>query len=281
MLEDIYNLPIGLGSISACEAVVSEALSVPVKDAHGYIQKAAKVNADETGWRQGKQRAWLWVAVTTYVTVFMINLQRGKEAARMLLGPFDGLLGSDRWNAYNIHRGLRQLCWAHLKRKFVEFSEMHGEAGRIGQLLLDKTRLMFKWWHAIRDGTMKRKMFQKKMIDHQEEMRELLIDGVDCGHAKMARVCIKLLKVEEHLWTFVNKEGVEPTNNAAEQAIRKGVLWRKTSFGTQSEAGSRFVERVMTVTETCRQQNRNILEYITTACEARLHNRPAPSLLPV
>ena len=125
-----------------------------------------------------------------------------------------------------------------------------------------------------------REEFQKKMIGHQKEVIELLIDGLGCGQSKMVGVCLKLLKSEKHLWTFVNVEGVEPTNNTAERAVRQGVMWRKTSFGTQSEKGSRFVERVLTATETCRQQNRNVLEYVTAACEARLHNKQAPSLLP-
>ncbi len=280
LLEDMVHLPISLGSISACDDVVSEALSGPVADAREYVQHASSLYADETGWYQKNQRAWLWAAATVAVTVFLIRFRRCTAVAQELLGNFVGTLVTDRWGAYNYYQGLRQLCWAHLLRAFIGFSELSGEAGKIGGLLESKTNLMFTWWHKIRDGTMCREEFQKKMIGHQKEVIELLIDGLECGHSKMAGVCLNLLKSEKHLWTFVNVEGVEPTNNTAERAVRQGVMWRKTSFGTQSEKGSRFVERVLTATETCRQQNRNVLEYVTAACEARLHNKQAPSLLP-
>lgn len=280
ILADFFRIPISLGSIPACEAIVSAALDEPVKEAREYVQSAGVLHADETGWREKNNKAWLWAAVTSMVTVFMIHAKRTQDAAQKLLGRFAGILVSDRWGAYNIFKGLRQLCWAHLLRDFTAFSEYSEKAGKLGAQLLVKVELMFRWWHRVRDGTLKRETFQRKMEPLREEVEELLRGGTVCGHAKMQRSCKRILKMSSSLWTFVDVEGVEPTNNAAERAVRPAVLWRKGSFGTQSTEGSRFVERIMTAAATCKQQGRNIVEYINEACSAHLHGDPVPSLLP-
>ena len=280
LLQDLYRLDISLGSISACEAEVSLAVEQPVEEAHEHIQRAGSLHADETSWRQGSQKAWLWVAATSLVTVFLIHLRRNGEAARKLLGAFKGVLVTDRWSAYGFYAGPRQLCWAHLLRHFQGFAELSGKAGRIGQELTGKTKTMFKWWHAVRDGTLTRSTFQTQMSALKIEIEDLLIDGEICGSKKMSATCHDILAMAGHLWTFVSEPGVEPTNNAAEQALRHAVIWRKVSFGTHSAGGSRYVSRVLTVVATCGQQGRNALDYITAACTARLHHATAPSLLP-
>jgi transposase len=281
LLQDMYRLDISLGSISACEAEVSLAVEQPVEEAHEHIQQASSLHADETSWRQGSQKAWLWVAATSLVTVFLIHLHRSGEAAKKLLGAFQGVLVTDRWSAYGFYAGPRQLCWAHLLRYFQGFAERSGKAGMIGQELADKTKTMFKWWHAVRDGTLARSTFQTRMSGLKIEIEDLLIEGEICGPEKMAATCHDILKVAVHLWTFVKEPGVEPTNNAAEQALRHAVIWRKVSFGTHSAGGSLYVARVLTVVATCVQQGRNALDYITAACTARLHHTAAPSLLPL
>ncbi len=280
IMADIFGLNICIGSISTCEKNISEAIRLPVAEAHRHAQAAGVMYADETGWRQSNQKAWLWVAVTTAVTVFMVHLSRGRNAAKQLLGGFGGILGSDRWSPYRVHKGLRQFCWAHLLRRFKGFAEMTGSAGKIGKQLVDKTNLMFHWWHRVRDGTLLMTTFRHRMKKLRIEIADLLIDGEMCGTSPMSGVCKRLLAEEQHIWTFIDHEGIEPTNNIAERAVRQGVLWRKISFGTQSEEGSRFVERIMTVSATCKQQDRSAFEYLNKANLARLHGRPAPSLLP-
>jgi len=280
ILADFFHVPISLGSICACEASVSEALAEPVNEAWECAQSAEVLHADETGWRENNNKAWLWVAVTSMATVFMVHAKRGQEAARELLGAFAGILVSDRWNAYNCYRGIRQWCWAHLRRDFTAFSEYKGKAGAIGQALLDKTDQMFHWWHRVRDGTLKRTTFRQYMWRLRADVEELLREGTQCGQKNMERSCKRILKGAHFLWTFVSVEGVEPTNNAAERAVRPGVQWRKGSFGTQSAQGSHFVERIMTAAATCKQHDRNVTDYIAQACHARLHGRLAPSLLP-
>jgi transposase len=280
-LEDLFGVSVSLGSISDAERVVSEALAAPVQEAHAYVQKQPVAGADETGWRQGSKRAWLWVAVTTWVTVFRIHLSRGADAARALLGTFAGYLTTDRWNGYNgfpLRR--RQLCWAHLIRDFEGFTERGASAARIGKALLVEVKEMFSLWKRVRDGTLKRSSFRVYMIPIRRAVLRALRRGTRCGESKTEGMCEMILKVEPALWTFVRIPGVEPTNNASERAIRPAVLYRKGCFGTHSAGGSRFVERVLTVVASLRQQGRNVLDYLTRACEASIHHRKPPSLLP-
>jgi transposase len=271
----------GLGSVTACEKVVSAAMATPVAEAREVVTQASVANVDETGWKQKNAPAWLWSLRTALLTVFMIHASRGREAAKELLGRFAGVLVSDRWHAYNCYTGVRQWCWSHLKRDFTAFGEHPGKAGRIGRRLVKKTDLLFHWWHRVRDGTLKRKTFQRRMKPMRAQMEALLRQGTTCGQANVERACKRILKGAPHLWTFVDVGGVEPTNNGAERAVRPGVLWRRISFGTQSETGSRFAERILTVAATCRQQGRNTVDFVKEAVVAHFHNHPAPSLLPV
>jgi len=155
-----------------------------------------------------------------------------------------------------------------------------GCSEEIGDALLTQAHQMFTWWHRVRDGTLKRSSFRSAMTPLRREVERLLEAGSRCGVPKTEGTCQDILKRREALWTFVQVEGVEPTNNTAERAIRPGVLWRKGSFGTQSAEGSRFVESMMTVVATLKQQQRSVLEYLTAACEAALRGEESPSLLP-
>lgn len=280
-LEDLFGVSLSLGSVSAAEQEVSRALAAPVEEAHQYVQNQPSLGADETGWTQRRGRAWLWTAVTTWVTIFQIHLHRGANEARALLGAFRGILSTDRWNAYNgypLRR--RQICWAHLIRDFVGFTERGRKAARIGEPLLIEVDKMFALWKRVRDGTLKRSSFQVYMTPIRQAVESLLRKGTECGEPKTEGMCEMILKLAPALWTFVRVEGVEPTNNASERAIRPAVLYRKGCFGTHSAEGSRFVERILTVVASLRQQGRNVLGYLTQACVAAMNHRKAPSLLP-
>ena len=283
MLATIFQVQMGLGSVSNQEKQVSQALDVPVAEAQAYVQQQSQVNIDETSWAKNNRRHWLWTAVTPLVTVFLIVASRGADGAKQLLGQgFAGISGSDRWSAYNwLDAVRRQLCWAHLVRDFQAFVERKGESATIGQLLLKQTALMFDLWYRVRDGTLSRTDFQQAMRPIRREIAALLELGTYIGHPQTAKTCANILKLEPALFTFVDHEGVEPTNNTAERALRRGVLWRKRSFGSQSERGVRFTERMLTAVATLRQQNRNVLEFLTAACQAQHFGLPAPSLLPV
>jgi transposase len=156
-----------------------------------------------------------------------------------------------------------------------------GCSAEMGNALLAQAHQLFTWWHRVREGPLKRSTFRSYMTPLRREGERLLEAGSRGGEPKTAGTCRDILKRREALWTFVQVDGVEPTNNIAERALRPGVLWRKGSFGTQSEEGSRFVESMMTVVATLKQQQRNVLEYLTEACEAALRGEAAPSLLPL
>lgn len=282
VLRDFFGLDISLGTIHALEQATSDALEQPVAKVQAAIPEQRVVNVDETSWREGDKRGWLWVVVTPIATMFLLRLSRGAAIVKELLSEtFAGIVGSDRWSGYNfIDPRKRQICWAHLLRDFEALVLRGGASERIGRDLLFEAQQLFHLWHWVRDGTLDRPAFQAAMVARQQRVGELLREGVICDHDKTAKTCQNLLKIESALWTFVSVEGVEPTNNAAEQAVRSGVLWRKCSFGTQSPDGSRFVERMMTVVATLKQQKRNVLEYLIAVCSAQIRDGEAPSLLP-
>ncbi len=282
LLADMFGLPMSLGTIANLEQAMAHTLAAPVAQARAYVQEQPTLSLDETGWRQGRERAWLWVAVSTWVTVCVVRLSRGSQVARELLGEtFDGILVSDRWSGYHWYPvRWRQLCWAHLLRD-IEAMLVRGDGSQaIGASLQTLAQRMFHWWHRVRDGSLKRSSFRSYMSPVRREFTDVLEAGSRCGVAKTAGVCRELLKRRDALWTFVHLEGVEPTNNVAERSIRPGVLWRKNSFGTHSAQGARFVEAIMTVVATLKQQQRNPLDYLTAACEATRRDEAVPSLLP-
>lgn len=281
ILRDLFGVEMSLGALSGCEEKVGNLLQGPVEEAHEFVQSQAVAHADETGWKEGKQRAWLWVLSTACVTVFKVHARRTSQAAKELLGKFAGVLHTDRWGAYNIYTGIRQICWAHLLRDFRGFSEHRGpSAGRIGKELLKRARKLLKLWAKVREGTWKREHYQRATTRLRGEIEKYLREGADCRHATMRRECRMILKHAKSLWTFTRVAGVEPTNNAAERSVRPAVLWRRKSFGTQSARGSQFVERMLTVRATLRQQKRNVTEYLSVVSMRAAQGRPLPSLLP-
>lgn len=282
LFGDFFNIPISLGTVSNAEAVVSEALKSPVEEAKNYVKTQPRVNADETSHKQQGKKRWMWLAATTLVAVFIIRDTRASCYAKELLGEFfNGILTTDRYSGYTwVATDLRQFCWAHLMRDFVKISERSGEAGRIGDHQLEYIKRMFRLWWTFRDDKLTRAQFIMAMAPLRLQMESLLEQGSRCNESKTANTCKRLLKDKAALWTFIDNEDVQPTNNFAEQLIRAYVLWRKSSFGTQSDRGNLFVERMMTVTTTCKLQKRNRYDYITSAVAAHFRNEPAASLLP-
>jgi len=282
MMDDVFGISMSVGTVSPLERATTVVLAAPVEEARTYVHAQKVAHLDETSWRQGDKGAWLWVAVTMWVTVFVVRLSRGGQVARELLGEgFAGILVTDRSSAYNWYPvRWRQLCWAHLLRDFEAMRGRSGASEQIGEALLAQAHQMFAWWHRVRAGTLQRSTFRSYMTPLRQEVERLLEAGSRCGVSKTEGTCRDILKRREALWTFVQVAGVEPTNNGAERAIRPGVLWRKGSFGTQSAEGSRFVESMLTVVATLKQQQRSVWEYLTTACEAALRGEAAPSLLP-
>ena len=280
LLGDVLDVELSLGSVCNVERQVSAALAAPVEEAREYVRQQNVVHADETGWREDKRRAWLWTASTAAVTVFTIARSRGADVSRQLLGDdFSGFLVSDRWSGYNWLE-LRQLCWSHLKRDFEGFVERGGASARIGRALLAEVGEMFHLYHRARDGTLCRSTFRRRMKPIEQRVSSLLTRAVVCDDDTTSSKALEIKKLERFLWTFVENEDVPPTNNAAERAIRPAVLWRKGSFGTDSVGGSRFIERILTVVTSLRQQGRHVLQYLRSACAAHAGGGPVESLLP-
>jgi transposase len=283
LLATLYQLEVSVGGIGALEQAVSVALVAPVLEVERYTQRQPVRNADETSWREKGKRRWLWISVTPLVTIFRLLKTRGAAGAKELLGEVVwGIIGTDHYAGYHwIDPHQRQLCWAHLKREFVAWSERAGETARIGLALLAVEHQLFTLWYRVRDGTLTWADFQVAMLPLMTRVSILLQEGVVGADAKARGTCRNLLKREAALWTFVWDPGVEPTNNSAERPLRRAVLWRRRSFGTQSEEGSQFVERILTAVTTLRQQQRDVLDYLTAACAAAIGNTSAPSLLPL
>lgn len=293
ILQDVFGLPISIGAVVDSQNEVCRALEKPYDEAVAHAQAAPIKNADETSWREGNTKgranAWLWTLVTSTVIVFMIHRSRAQDAAMKLLlngkaalkDLVFGYLGTDRHGAYNFWPlALRQFCWSHLQRDFTAISERAGCARVIGTKLIEETSRMFEWWHRVRDGTLSRDTFKVYMRSLRARVEALLREGSGLPDKKTARTCAKLLKNSEAMWTFVRVEGLEPTNNSSERAVRHGVLFRKVSGGTKSAEGSRFVERILSVHATLRLQRRPILSFLRDACAAHRRGGPAPSLLP-
>lgn len=285
MLEDCFEIKLSVGSVVRQQKAVSAALAEAVEEAQDYVQGQAVRNVDETGWPQEdrSKRGWLWVVVTPAVTLFHVAMSRAGQVVKDLIGEDrDGVVGSDRFSAYNwLPVKRRQICWAHLLRDFQKITERGEQSALIGGtlgLLAEKILIL---WARVRDGTLTRTDFATRLQAFQHAVHYWLNEGTNCSHPKTAKTCRRILKIEPALWTFVSRPGVEPTNNSAERALRKAVIWRKISYGTQSKAGSRFVERILSVVETCRQQERNPLDFLQLAVTAYRTGLPTPSLLPV
>lgn len=279
VINEVFGVPLSLGGLSACEEQITQALAEPHEELLDHVQRQPRAHADETGWPRGnRQKGWLWTLCCTTAAVFMIQAGRGQKAAQKLLGTFTGILHCDRWSGYNCFSGLRQLCWAHLKRDFRALSEAKGRMGRIGRELNDLAKQILHLRKRVRDGTLLWQTFQRRMGPRIKRVETLLEKGADSGES-MSGQCRRIFNQRQYLWTFVRDAQVEPTNNLAERTIRQAVLWRKVSFGTQSERGARYAERILSVCATCRLQGRSVIEYLRHACGCHLDGLPVPSLI--
>jgi transposase len=280
-VETVLRVPIALGTVSNLEQEVSAALAPAHGEAQRAVQAAATKNVDETGWKQAGAKRWLWGAATALVVCFVITPSRGALGLAALLGTkIKGIICSDRWSVYGqLKLGLRQLCWAHLKRDFQKLVDSGGSGKKYGELGLAAVQILFHEWHLFRGGG-SRAALQRELEPLRAVILAWLEDGARCRNAKAAALCGNLLDVEPALWTFLYKNGVEPTNNHIERLLRPGVLWRKNAFGCHSESGCRFVERILTVAQTLRLQKRPILEFLYQSVSAHRSGRQAPKLLP-
>jgi len=259
---------------------VTAALRPSYEELTAELPTEEQLSIDETATKEQNGKAWLWTFVARAYTVFAVRATREATAlADLLTETFRGIVTCDRAKMYwRVER--LQWCWAHLKRDFQALIDSgDGQAKRLGYDLRRATCKLFEHWANYRDGTITRAALLRRMAPVRREVERLLLRGAGSGNKCMLGMCQELYDHRDWLWTFLRYEGIEPTNNASERSLRHAVIWRKLSFGTQSAAGSRFVETMLTVIETCRQQRRNVFAFVTAAVDAHLASQPAPSLL--
>lgn len=280
-VEQAFDVSIALGTVSNREQELSEALASAHADARQAIASANVKHADETGWKEAGKKRWLWVAAIPSAVYFVIHPCRNLSALKRLVGEtFHGILCSDRWCVYDEWpRGMRQLCWAHLKRNWEKQVERGGAAKRVGEAWLEVQSQVFELWHRFKAEQCTRHELGDQMAPLMLAMMGILESGRRSRDRVLVRFCERLTEVSADIWTFVVEEGVEPTNNHAERVLRRAVLWRRRSFGCHSADGCRFVERILTVVQTLRQQKRSVLAFLSEAIQAHRTGMKAPQLL--
>ena len=278
LFSDYFSLDISLGTVSNAEQQVSASIKKSYEELARSIKSEEVVGMDETGHKIAGKLGYMWVALTGFIAVFFARDSRKKSVAQEILGEkFSGTLISDRYQGY-LWVTNRQLCWAHLIRNFQELEDAGGEAKDFATPVLDFIKEMFCLWHQYRDQEISRIELQEQSKPIREKIEEALYHGQQI--LLPGALCRSLCNLKSSLWTFIELENVEPTNNDSERAIRQYVVWRKTSFGTQTSKGNEFVERILTVVATCKKQKRRVFEYLATATAAHLTKKDSPSLLP-
>lgn len=279
-LEQVLNQPCSAGWVVKLQNQATAALTPSYEELAAQLPTERVLGIDESPTKEARLKSWLWTFVAGTYTVFAL---RGTRAAtvlqELLTDAFDGVVNCDRAKMY-WKVGRPQWCWAHLKRDFQALIDHPDhQVKRLGRDLMRPTREMFRHWARYRDGTITRRGMLRLMHPIRQEINSLLLRGAFSGNAKLMGMCQPLSDHRDWLWTFLDVAGVEPTNNVSERALRPAVIWRKLSFGTQSARGSRFVETILTVVETCHRQSRNSFQYLTAALQAHFAGQPAPSLL--
>jgi hypothetical protein len=299
VMQDLFGVGMGLGSVTRILGRASAAVEESVEEAQRYVRwLEGSKHVDETGWYQRgadgtneeEKQAWLWVTATEAVTLFKVALSRSQGIAKQLLGEVPvGTVITDRYKGYRfIDLEQRQVCWAHLYRDFVKMSERSGEAGNLGRQLKKLAEKLFRLHGQYRDGKLAQNIWESAVKGIRLRMRGLLERGAGAKtreHERSERsltknTCKEMLEVEPAMWLFIQKPEVGLTNNEAERALRHAVLWRRVSFGSQSQSGAEMVGRMLTVVMTLKRRGESIHKYLVEACRARHEGRAAPSLLP-
>jgi transposase len=279
-LEQVLNQPCSPGWVVKLQDQATAALTPAYDELAKQLPAEDVLGIDESPTKQAQLKSWLWTFVASTYTVFALRTTRAATVLEELLtDTFDGVVNCDRAKMYwNV--GRPQWCWAHLKRDFQALIDHPDhQVKRLGRDLMRPTKELFRHWFRCRDGTITRRGFERLMQPIRKEIDDLLLRGVFSRNAKLVGMCEPLYDHRDWLWTFVEIDGIEPTNNASERALRPAVIWRKLSFGTQSARGSRFVETILTVVETCHRQSRHSFDYLTAAVKAHFAGQPTPSLL--
>ena len=281
LARDLFGVTLATGSVDAICQRASEALAGPHLQLHDWVLDQGSLHVDETGWRTAGEGRALWAATTPKAAFFEIAEHCNREQFTALIGPYPGIVVSDRWNGYaHLDPHQRQVCWSHLQRDFRRHADGLGEQKTFGEQGFPLTKQVFAAWRAYQHDHHDRDRLQAEIAPIQTQLRQLL----EAASPKSRRnrwhrqFATNLLKVWPALWTFTTVDGVEPTNNPAERALRGPVIHRKLSLGTQSHAGERFAERVLSTATTCRLQGRSLFTYLSDLITAHNRGDPFPAL---
>jgi transposase len=284
VVVEVFGIPASTGSIDNAIMRMSAILADPWAELREAIRKAQVVHADETTWRLQGAQQWLWVAASALVACFRIDPTRSQAAAKELLGEeFGGFVVSDRYAGYHFLDVLQQqLCWCHVIRQLVEVSQRSGATGRRGTQLVKLARQVIATHRAFLAEGHDADWLSDQLTPLRAQIQVLLEQCAAGYHTRTANFAAGLLEEYEALWTFcdVPDLNIDPSNNAAERAVRHAVLMRRLQGGTQSDQGSRWIERIQSIRETCRLQHRSPLAYLIDAATAAHHRLPVPSLVP-
>ena len=278
--EELFGARLSTGSVDAILTRASDALEEPYEDLFERVRDARAVNADETGWRTAGQRRALWGLFTSRHVFFQIARDRHEDHAKSLLADSDGIVTSDRWWAYrNLPLRRRQLCWSHLQRDFAAHAEGLAAEKEFGEHGLQLSRELFSAWESFQQTHDRRQL--KRTISQLRRTYKPIIARYAAKSARNRRcrgMARNLLKAWPALWTFATHDGVQPTNNHAERALRGAVIYRKLSLGSQSDGGERRIERLLSAHTTCRLQRRSLFAYLTQSLTAHTRGNPVPLL---
>jgi transposase len=284
VVSQMLGIPISVGAVDATIMRMSAILADPWEQVREYVQKASVVHADETGWRLRGAQQYLWLAASALAACFRIDPHRSQAPAKELLGEdFGGFVVSDRYVGYHFLDVLQQqLCWAHAIRQLVELSERERTPGKLGKKLVKAAREVIATHRCYLQDDHDLGWLRDQLSPLREQIKALLEQGARGRHQKTANFCQGLLDEYDALWTFCDVQNIQIpiTNNTAERAIRHAVIMRKIQLGTQSAQGSRWVERILSIRETLRLQDRRVLDYLIDAATAGHHGQAAPSPLP-
>ena len=283
LLGQVLGIDLSLGSTQKCWEETSQAVAAPCQELEQQLKDEPVLNVDETGWQTNGAKRFLWAFVAARYVVYTVAATRGSQVLTRLLGAvFRGILCSDRFSAYlKYHSGKAQFCWAHLKRNLLGmmgFTKSSAVERFCRDALAQHARL-FRLWHKFRGGQIDRCQLLLRSIPIQKRIGALAEQHLDSPHREVRNLARALFEHNDRLFTFLEHEGVEPTNNSVERALRTGVQWRKVCFGNRSAQGELATSRLLTVSETCDLQRLNILAYLSAAIACHRSHRPIPSLL--
>jgi transposase len=281
LLGSVLNMPICAATVQSCCEQVSGSLETATAEVDLSLPASSVVHMDETSWKLKGTLHWLWIAIGDQVTSFAVHARRGRHQLEQWFPEgFEGVVVCDRWRPYE-RFARRQLCWSHLERDLQAIIDSAGAGVAAATEALAGAKAMFTTWGAFKDGLFQRADLQRDTQKYRRAFKAFCARGASQKRDRRWRALgADLLRQWDSVFRFLDVEGVEPTNNTAERGLRGAVIWRRTTQGTRSEAGTTFVRRIMTAQANCKRQGRSVLRFLADTLMAYRQGLTPPRLLP-